>query len=221
MLVNEILNTKIPSLTLTDTVSSATVKYDICELTKLAVVDEHSLVLGLLNKSSFAEVQDQNLAIDNFPLEPVIPIMESKHVFETARLMFANDLYLLPVVDHEHKYKGMVLKEDVVDALSSMFNLIATGSVLTIEFAERDYSLSDIVRIIEIEGGKILGIAVQQPNERNNNYRASVKLNLQDSSVVSAALRRYGYLIISEENSELLEYDFSERADELIRYLDL
>lgn len=221
MLVTEIINTKIPSLTLTDTVSSASIKYDLSGLNKLVVVDEHSLVVGVLNRSSFVEVENLDLTIANFPLEPVIPIIESKHVFETARLMFANDMNSLPVVDHKQKYKGMVIKGDVVSALSSMFNLIATGSVLTIEFAERDYSLSDIVRIIEIEGGKILGIAVQQPDSQNNNYRASVKLNLQDSSVVSAALRRYGYLITSEENSELLEYDFSERADELIRYLDL
>lgn len=221
MLVTEIINTKIPSLTLTDTVSSASIKYDLSGLNKLVVVDEHSLVVGVLNRSSFVEVENLDLTIANFPLEPVIPIIESKHVFETARLMFANDMNSLPVVDHKQKYKGMVIKGDVVSALSSMFNLIATGSVLTIEFAERDYSLSDIVRIIEIEGGKILGIAVQQPDSVNNNYRASVKLNLQDSSVVSAALRRYGYLITSEENSELLEYDFSERADELIRYLDL
>lgn len=221
MLVTEIINTKIPPLALTDTVSAALVKFDISELNKLVVVDEHSLVVGTLSRASFAKVENQNLTIIDFPLEPVIPLVESKHVFETARLMFANDLNSLPVVDHKRKYKGMVIKGDVVSALSSMFNLIATGSVLTIEFAERDYSLSDIVRIIEIEGGKILGIAVQQPDSQNNNYRASVKLNLQDSSVVSAALRRYGYLITSEENSELLEYDFSDRADELIRYLDL
>ena len=221
MLVTEIINTKIPPLALTDTVSAAMVKFDICGLNKLAVVNEALLVIGILNRSAFAEVENLDLTIASFPLEPIIPIVESKHVFEIARLMFANDLNSLPVVDHEQRYKGMVIKSDVVSALSTMFNLIATGSVLTIEFAERDYSLSDIVRIIEIEVGKILGIAVQQPDSVNNNYRASVKLNLQDSSVVSAALRRYGYLITSEENSELLEYDFSERADELIRYLDL
>ncbi|HAW79059.1 MAG TPA: CBS domain-containing protein, partial [Balneola sp.] len=74
--------------------------------------------------------------------------------------------------------------------------------------------------IIETESAKILGIAVQQPNDTLNSIRVSIKLNLEDSSVVSAALRRFGYIIISEERSENMENNFSERADELIRYLD-
>jgi hypothetical protein len=44
---------------------------------------------------------------------------------------------------------------------------------------------------------------------------------MEDSSAISSSLRRFGYTIISEANSEVLENNFSDRADELIRYLDI
>lgn len=105
--------------------------------------------------------------------------------------------------------------------MGDIFNLSSYGSVITIELAQIDYTLSEIVRIIETENAKILGIAVQQPNEVLDSIRVSIKLNLEDSSVVSAALRRFDYVIVSEESSENMENNFSDRADELIRYLDI
>ncbi len=128
---------------------------------------------------------------------------------------------MLPVPDSENNFLGLVRKREVLNALNEIFNLSSYGSVLTIELAQIDYTLSDIVRIIENENAKILGVAVQQPNDEMNSIRVSVKLNLEDSSVVSAALRRFGYVIISEERSESMENNFSDRADELIRYLDI
>ena len=135
--------------------------------------------------------------------------------------MFANELYVLPVTDNENNFLGLVRKREVLNGLGDIFNLSSYGSVITIELAQIDYTLSEIVRIIETENAKILGIAVQQPNDVIDSIRVSIKLNLEDSSVVSAALRRFDYVIISEERSENMENNFSDRADELIRYLDI
>ena len=89
------------------------------------------------------------------------------------------------------------------------------------EMEQADFTLADLVRIIEMEGAKILGVAVQQPRAENPSYRVSFKLNLEDSSAISSSLRRFGYTIISEANSEALDNNLSDRADELIRYLDI
>ena len=221
MLVAEILNTEISPLSLNDTVSTAITKLELLRVNKFIVVNEILKAQGMINTELLMEVQDESMLLSQLPLEPVIAVHRTQHVFETTRLMFANELYILPVVDGEQNYLGLVRKREILTALGTMFNLSSFGSVLTIEFEQLDYTLSDIVRIIEIEGAKILGVAVQQPNDANPNFRVSIKLNLEDSSVVSASLRRYGYLITSEENSESLEHDFSDRADELIRYLDL
>jgi len=221
MLVNEILNTEIAPLRVTDPVSLALAKLDLLHINKFIVVDEENKVLGMITIETLAEVVNENVLLAELPLEDVISVPKSQHLFETTRQMFAHELFVLPVADGENNFLGLVRKREVLNALGEIFNLSSYGSVITIELAQIDYTLSDIVRIIETENAKILGVAVQQPNDELDSIRVSVKLNLEDSSVVSAALRRFGYVIVSEERSENMENNFSDRADELIRYLDI
>ena len=221
MLVNEILNTEIAPLRMSDPVSLALAKLDLLHINKFVVVDAENKICGMISIETLAEVLDEDTKLSELPLDEIIYVPKSQHLFETTRQMFAYELYVLPVADSERNFLGLVRKREVLNALNDIFNLSSFGSVITIELAQIDYTLSDIVRIIETENAKILGVAVQQPNDELSAIRVSVKLNLEDSSVVSAALRRFGYVIVSEDRSESMESNFSDRADELIRYLDI
>lgn len=221
MLVNEILNTEIAPLKESDPVSLALAKLDLLHINKFVVVDADHKIKGMISIETLAEVVDENTILTDLPLEEIISVPITQHLFETTRQMFANELYVLPVTDNENNFLGLVRKREVLNGLGDIFNLSSYGSVITIELAQIDYTLSEIVRIIETENAKILGIAVQQPNDVLDSIRVSIKLNLEDSSVVSAALRRFDYVIVSEESSENMENNFSDRADELIRYLDI
>lgn len=221
MLVNEILNTEIAPLRVSDPVSLALAKLDLLHISKFVVVDDENKILGMISIETLAEVVDEETKISELPLDEIVSVPKSQHLFETTRQMFAHELYVLPVANSDLQFLGFVRKREVLNALSHIFNLSSYGSVITIELAQIDYTLSDIVRIIETENAKILGVAVQQPDDELDSIRVSVKLNLEDSSVVSAALRRFGYVIVSEERSESMENNLSDRADELIRYLDI
>lgn len=221
MLVNEILNTEIAPLRISDPVSLALAKLDLLHISKFVVVDSENKICGMISIETLAEVLDEEIKLSELPLDEIIYVPKSQHLFETTRQMFAHELYVLPVADSERNFLGLVRKREVLNALNDIFNLSSFGSVITIELAKIDYTLSDIVRIIETENAKILGVAVQQPNDELSAIRVSIKLNLEDSSVVSAALRRFGYVIVSEDRSESMESNFSDRADELIRYLDI
>ena len=221
MLVNEILNTDISPLQVNDTVATALMKIDLLHTTKFTVVDSNNQVVGMASLGKLIEVVDENSPLSKVELEDPVYVPYNQHLFEASRIMLAKELFLLPVTDEEMKFQGMIKKRDVLSALGDLFNLSSYGSVITVELDQVDFTLSDLVRIIEMEGAKILGVAVQQPNAKTQAYRVSFKLNLEDSSVVSAGLRRFGYTITSEANSEVLEENFSDRADELIRYLDI
>lgn len=221
MLVKEIINTDISPLKLTDTVATALMKIELLHTTKVCVVDEEGRVVGMASLEKLIEVIDEKSQLTKDDLEDPLFVPENQHLFEASRIMLAQELFLIPVVDEGMKFKGMIKKRDVLKALGDVFNLSSFGSVIAVELDQADFTLSDLVRIIEMEGAKILGIAVQQPRAENPFFRVSFKLNLEDSSVVSAGLRRFGYTIISEANSEALEHNFSDRADELIRYLDI
>ncbi|MEX0845785.1 MAG: CBS domain-containing protein [Balneolaceae bacterium] len=221
MLVQEITNRNISPLKLSDTVAKALLRIDLLHTTKFAVVDDDGRLIGMASLDKLIEVVDEEVQLSEVTLSDPISIPEYQHLFEASRVMLAKELYLLPVIDEQMIFKGMLKKRDVLSALGDLFNLSSFGSVITVELNQGDFTLSDLVRIIEIEGAKILGMAVQQPSAKNTSYRVSFKLNLEDSSVVSAGLRRFGYTITSDADSETLEHNFSDRADELIRYLDI
>lgn len=221
MLVNEILNTDISPLKLTDNVATALMKIELLHSNKFCVVDEEDKVIGMASLEKLIEVVDEESTLDEVELDKPLTVPKDQHLFEASRLMLAKELFLIPVVDEEMYFQGMIKKRDLLSALGDAFNLSSYGSVIAVEMAQGDFTLADLVRIIEMEGAKILGVAVQQPRAENPSYRISFKLNIEDSSAISSSLRRFGYTIISEANSKALENNFSDRADELIRYLDI
>ena len=220
MLVQEIINTEIAPLKVTDTVSLAITKLDLLHVTQFPVVDEGTLI-GMITIDTLAEVEDESISIAGLPLSEIVAVPNTQHLFEAARQMLASELYLLPVTGAEKQFMGIIRKRDVLKSFGNLFNLESFGSVITIEMYPFDYTLTEAVRLIETEGAKILGIAVEQPNSEYGFYRVSIKLNLVDSSPVTSALNRYGYVVTSQVSSTNLEQDFSDRADELFRYLDI
>jgi len=221
MFVNEILNTETKSLSQNDSISHALVKMDLSSVLLFPVTDEEGKLVGMADLQELIKKDDNALPVSSTNYLDPVSVKLDQHVFEAARIMLAKEIYALPVVNAEGFFEGMVLKKEVLEALSDIFNLKEFGSVITVSMEQFDYTLSELVRIVELEGAKILGIAVQQPSSEKDAFHISLKLNVEDSSKVSAALRRYGFLVTSEANSKTLEADFSNRADELIRYLDI
>lgn len=221
MIVHEIINTEIRPLGVNDTVSFALIKMDLLSVTRFPVVNETNHLIGMIELNTLVDAPSESMDIDTLELKEPVFIQQSSHIFEAARLMLSHELYILPIVDEEMRFLGMIRKKEVLNALGEIFNLSAFGSVITVGVDQVDFSLADLVRIVEEEGAKILGIAVQQPGSESDMYYISFKLNISESSTVSSALRRFGYLVTSEANSIDLEADYTDRANELLRYLDI
>jgi len=176
--------------------------------------------IGQVAREDLLEAEDEE-EISNLELDEAVKIYLGQHIFEVARLMLQHELRLLPVIDKEWTFLGIINKEQVLVALSQMLNLSEKGSVITVELNPIDFSLSEIVQIIETEGAKILGITVESPSEENQNFEVSFKLNLKDVSRVTAALNRYEYAVITEPENTVFGEDLEHRADELLKYIDM
>ncbi|MBO6795061.1 MAG: CBS domain-containing protein [Balneolaceae bacterium] len=220
MLVHEIIDKNIAPLKVNDSVALALTKLDLLYVTRFPVVDEGQLI-GMVSLDTLIGADNEELEISALTLQDSISIPESQHLFEAARTMLVHEQFILPVVDQGQHFVGVIKKRDVLQALGDIFNLESFGSVITIEMIPYDFTLTEVIRLIETEQAKILGVAVEQPNEDNGFYRVSIKLNMEDSSNVCSTLQRYGYVVTSQVSSAVMERDLSERADELIRYLDI
>lgn len=187
----------------------------------LPVVDKTTKkLIGQIKSEQLADA-DENQKISELQMEKAVKVYEGQHVFESARLVMQHELTLLPLVDKELTFLGVVTKQQIFEIISRMLNLELAGSVVMIEIEPIDFSLSEIVQIIEAEGAKILGLAVESPDRNHQAFEVSAKLNLKDISRVTAALKRYGYSVLIESENTIFQNDLEDRADELLKYIDM
>lgn len=186
------------------------------------VVDPSSgKLVGELSRSDLEKHGASGKLVSGMDLEEAVKIYEGQHIFEAARLMLQYERRSLPVIDQEWKLQGVITKQRVLEALGRMLNLARKGSVIMIELDMIDFTLSEIVHLIETEDAKILGITVETPGGEETSLEVSIKLNVQDATRVSSSLRRHGYTVSTESVNESFGMDLENRADELLKYLDM
>lgn len=216
-----ILNTDFKPLYASDKVSDGLELMASQEDNILPVVDQTTQkLIGQVGYSQLVEAEEDTL-ISELKVQEIVKIYEGQHIFEAARLMLQYELRTLPLVDKELTFLGIITKQKVLELITGMLNLAETGSVITIELDPIDFSISEIVQIIETEGAKILGVTVEGPNNGQKKFEVSVKLNMKDTSRVTAALKRYDYSVITESESTVFGNDLEHRADELLKYIDM
>ena len=221
MLAKQALNTEIEPLSGNDSVSEALRRMEALEVSSLPVIDDTTGKLrGQVTLRQLKNTKKDRV-ISDMEMKKAVKIYHEQHIFEAARLMLQYEMRLLPVVDKEKTFLGYLGKNKVLESLTHMLNLAETGSVITIELKQRDFTLAEIVHLIESEGAKILGITVETPDIQAGVYEVSVKLNLRDISRVAATLRRHEYTVLTDSSAEILGVDVETRADQLIKYMDM
>ncbi len=221
MLAKQALNTDIEPLYAQDTISEGKRRMNALEVSTLPVVDETTKKLSGQVSLKQLTAADEDDDIATLELDEAIKIYLEQHIFEAARLMLQHEMRLIPIVDNELTFQGFLGKLKVLETLSHMLNIPEAGSVITVELKQRDFTLSEIVQLIETEGAKILGVTVEMPEIRKGIYEVSLKLNLQEISRVAATLRRHDYTVLTDSSNEIYGVDVETRADELIKYLDM
>lgn len=224
MLVAEAINTDARLLTSADTVKKALEQMQELRVDKLPVINEATQKLdGQITRQAVTKinVEQYDTPLSQVELEKPIMIFNNQHLFHAVQLMLEHEVRILPVVDREQICQGLIEKQQMLESLSKMLNLTEYGSVITVELSQQNFTLSEIVHLIESEAGKILGITVETPTAEKESYKVSVKLNLQDVSRIASALRRYGYNVLTQAKSESSNIDLETRADEFLKYLDI
>ncbi len=222
MLAGNLLNTDFKPLQPDSAISLALAKMDAWQSSSIPVVEVVTgTCVGHVLFDDIASFADEGAPISEVQLRNPIYVNESQHVFEVARLMLQHEVRLLCVVNDAGRYIGIIEKKQVLEALSTMLNIGTAGSVITVQMFKADFTLAELVHLIETEGAKILGLTVEQPNLDDSLIRVSIKLSLNDTSAIVSSLQRHGYLTTTENRHDIYQMDLTSRADELMRYLDL
>lgn len=145
----------------------------------------------------------------------------NQHIFDALRQILRHNISFIPVVGEGFHFEGIVTRDILLECMPNLLHIDDVGSVLLVELEDRDYTLTEIFRLIEADKVRILGMTVQAPDDHFPRFRISLKLNVQDASRILASLKRHGYIVTNPSKDELLEQEIEHRADELLHYLEL
>lgn len=221
MIARELINQMIPPLKLTDTAAYAMIWLDEFRTKELPVVDNGEF-LGLINEEQILDQNDSAKLIREFNLaKKNCTVRESQFFYDVIRVAVDNDVELVAVLNDDKKFVGVITIQDTITAFAQTSPFQAPGSVLVLSMQSRDYSLSELSRLIEENNARILSSSVKHDPIDHNKIKLTIKINREDVSTIVATLERFNYKIISRfQETEVTDTDRG-RIDELLKFLDI
>ncbi len=221
MLATTLLNPMLPTLKLTDSVGTALAWMDEYHTPQLAVAEDGAY-RGLVSENLLLDLPDDSATLDEIIRQHQdVYANEDQHVYELLRLANQYRLKVIPVVDEEGVLIGTILVNDLLENFADRLGVQELGAVLVLRVAERDYSLSELSRLIESNGTKVISSYYTSAATYGNpgDARLTLKLNRTNINPVIATLERYGYTIEEAHANDPVESIDQERFDMLLRYL--
>lgn len=221
MIAEELINQMIPPLKLYDTVEKALRWMDEFRVNELPVVSNRKY-MGLATEHNLIELDDRSQPLKEVTLEyQEVHVQQHQHFYDVMEAAIKNKIQVVAVFDDEQDYIGIITINDTLAAFGQMSALQGQGSILVLSMPERDYSLSQISRLIEEENVKILSAYVSPDELDPYQIKLTLKLNASDLTRIIATLERFEYRITAQFNDGA-KYDVGrDRLDMLLKYLDI
>ena len=185
----------------------------------LPIVNNEQL-LGLISETDILD-HDVEEAVGSYQLSLRRPyVKEDEHIYEALRVFHEFKLTIVPVIDAEDNYKGMITQHDLLQFFVQTGSFTEHGAIIVLEMGKRDYSLAEISRIVESEQANILSsyITSSMTAERID---VTLKINKQEIARILAAFERYEYQVKASFQEGDYFDSFRDRYDSFINYLNI
>ncbi len=219
MFAKDYIDASLPFLRTTDTVEYALDLMQEYKQEALAVVHDNHCI-GLLTEHFLLEF-DGLMKIENLKEHCIQQqVVETAHIFDVLKLATANTLVCVPVINAEQEYVGIITAQKIMQHFAQDAALENNGGVLVLEMESRDYSLTEISRIVESNNAAILHSMISSiPNQQK--LYVSLKINKDDLKDIQLSFERYQYNVIAVIHQSEYEIQLKERYDSLMRYLEV
>lgn len=220
MLAIELISDEIFPLTVTDTGNTALQLMEDFKLTELPIVKE-SEFLGLVKENDILDMSDLDEEIGSQKLALERPlIFSTEHIYEVLGKMALHKLSLIPVLDEENQYLGVITMPALIESISNLAAIRDLGGILQLELNVNDYSLSEIASIVESNGAKILSSYIHTHDD-STKMDVTIKINKTDLSAIIQTFNRYNYTIAASFHKSEMEDLMKKRFNEFMNYLNM
>lgn len=221
MLAAELIDPMLPALKPTDTVGEALEWMQEHRIGQMVLTDQTEYK-GVLSEDLLMDVADEDRVLaDVMRLFEQVYVYENQHSLELLNLALEHRLEVLAVLNEAKEFMGTVSVNELLKDFARELGITEPGAILILSLDERDYSLSEISRLIESNNVKIIGsyfssAAYGMPDRS----RLTLKLNRRDIGPVVSTLERFGYTVEAAFANAPIESIDQERLDLLLRYLN-
>ena len=217
--MNDYILEEITPLRLKDAVKKAQKVFENYPITHFPVIENNKLL------GSFAEEDLQTIDNKEDELVKYSHLLNSffadkkATVLELLKIFADNDTNIIPVLNEDKDYIGYFDLRDILDVFSTSPFMIEESETLIIEKLSNDYSMSQVVQIVEASGGKLLGLYVSE--KKADTIQITIKIISEEINDIMQTFRRYDYKIISMHENDIYLEDLKNRSEYLQKYLEM
>ncbi len=205
-------------LSTTDSVAEALVELAESNVAHLPVLDPSGRLDSIATEAALRAHPDTEAPLGALVAGEPVSIALDTHVFDAAHVMRQHGLSVVPVVEEDGSYAGLVVRSDVFGQLAHMLATEEPGAIVVLEVERADFSLGQVAHIIEQNGVRILSVSTED-DPGAGHVRVTLKLNVTDTARVRHVMAHYDYRVVAVFDEA--EDNLQERAAEFLRYLDL
>lgn len=221
MLAKDLISDVIPALKTSDSGQKALYWMDIFRISHLPIVNNVDF-LGLISDK---DIYDNNMAeepIGNHNLSLFSPYVNfDQHIYEVMEIASELSLSVIPVLDHQNQYMGVITLTDLLHYFADVSALKQPGGIIVLELYSNDYSLSQIAQIIEGNDAKVLSLYITSPSN-STKLEVTLKINRKELSSVLQTFNRYNYIVKASFTDESdLNSLYENRYESFMKYLSI
>lgn len=221
MVAKDLISDIIPPLKTSDSGQTALNWMEIYRISHLPIVNNLDF-LGLISDTDIYDMNQPDEPIGNHELTLLKPFVTSgQHLFEVIGLAARLKLSVVPVLDSNNHYMGVITTSDLIRYMAGLSSVDQPGGIIVLEMIERDYSLSQIAQIVESNNIKVLSMYITSPAD-STRLEVTLKVNTTDLMAVIRTFERYNYDIktwVTTDDS--IDQFYAERFDLLMKYLNM
>ena len=218
MLTRELISNSIPYLHTHDKVYHALQLMNDYHVAHLPVVENDSY-LGVISEEQLLQSDDERTLNELQITDGSTSVQANDHFLKAIQTAVINKLSIVPVVE-EKQLLGIVTYNDLLRNASEFMSLSQPGALIVLEIDNKDYSFTEINRIVESNDAQITQLNTLTDPETGAT-QITIPVSKLEVSDIIATFQRYEYNVKYYFGEELYQNELRTNYDNLMNYLKI
>ncbi|HUR11323.1 MAG TPA: CBS domain-containing protein, partial [Flavitalea sp.] len=149
-----------------------------------------------------------------------VAVQANMHFIESIQTINDYNLSVVPVVDKESEFVGVITALDLLKQLGKISGASEPGGLIVLDLEQRNFSFAEISKLVETNDAQITQLNTYW-DTNTDSFLVTLKINKFEISDIIATFQRYDYQVKYYFGEELYENELKDNYDHLMNYLNI